>query len=344
MKRKRNFITIAMAAVVLVSLCAVCVSTSVSAATDSGSSIASVKASPNLVGTSMAAGTGPSWCTLQGSSTSDMWLFADGHDGALWYGIWHPLSTGWSNQWTSLGGGLSSSPCAVSRSSGVMDVYVRGNDGAVWLRACHSGTWDNWYNLGGLVAPGTAPAASGWSGREDVFAKGMDGIMYQKTWTPASGWGSWTRVGGQLTSSPAAVSRGTGLIEVHARGTDAADWYTSYYNGAWHPWISLGGQIASGTGPAAGAWDVNSFAPHPPGEGVFVAGTDGAMYQKIWTAASGWSGWQNLGGQLKSSPTVAMQGHAIEILVRWSNDYIYLKEYWSLAWHNWLQTAFQGPP
>ena len=108
--------------------------------------------------------------------------------------------------------------------------------------------------------------------------------------------------------------------------------------------MGLGGLVASGTGPAAGAWDVNSFAPHPPGEGVFVAGTDGAMYEKTWSAASGWSGWQYLGGQLKSSPAVAMNSHAIEILVRWSNDYIYLKEYWSLAWHDWMQTAFQGPP
>ncbi len=250
MKRKRNLITIAMATVVLVSLCAVCVSASESAATDSGSG-ASVKASAGLVGNPMPAGTGPAWCTLQGASSQEMWLFAEGHDGALWYGIWQPLSTGWSQKWISLGGSLTSSPCAVSRSSGVMDVYVRGTDGAVWER--------------------------------------------------------------------------------------------SYYGGAWHGWVTIGGALATGTGPAAAVWGTN-FAPQPAGEGVFVEGTTGAMYQKTWTAASGWSGWQNLGGQLKSSPTVAMQPHAIEVLVRGSNDYIFLKEYYSGAWHNWLQTAFQGPP
>ena len=50
MKHKRSLISIAMAAIVLVSLCAVCVSTSVSAAAYSGSSGTSVKASPGLVG------------------------------------------------------------------------------------------------------------------------------------------------------------------------------------------------------------------------------------------------------------------------------------------------------
>ncbi len=340
MKRKRNLITIATAAIVLVSLCAVCVSTSVSAATDSGSG-ASVKAPAGLVGNPMPAGTGPAWCTLQGASSQEMWLFAEGHDGALWYGIWQPLSTGWSQQWISLGGSLTSSPCAVSRGTGVMDVYVRGTDGAVWERPYYGVAWHGWVTIGGTLATGTGPAASGLSGREDVFVTDTSGAVYQKTWT--TGWSGWQNLGGQLTASPAAVSRGTGLVDVYGRGTDGAVWERPYYGGAWHGWVTIGGALATGTGPAAAAWGTN-FAPQPAGEGVFVVGTTGALYQKTWTAASGWSGWQNLGGQIKSSPTVAMQPHAIEVLVRGINDYIYLKEYYSGAWHNWLQTAFQGPP
>ena len=82
MKRKRSFITIAMAAIVLVSLCAVCVSTSVSAA-DSGISRASVKASPDLVGNPIPANTGPSACIPK--HYHYFYLFVQGYDGALWY-------------------------------------------------------------------------------------------------------------------------------------------------------------------------------------------------------------------------------------------------------------------
>jgi len=174
-----------------------------------------------------------------------MWLFVQGSDGALWYGIWYPMTTGWSQKWISLGGILTSSPCVVSRQDGSLDVFVRGTTGALWTRSYNNGAWGAWTSLGGQIAAGTGPGASGWSGRLDVF----------------------------------------------------------------------------------------------------VAATTGALYQKTWTAASGWSSsWTNLGGNLKSSPAVAMQPHAIEIVARWSNDYICLKEYYSGAWHNWMQTAFQGPP
>jgi hypothetical protein len=39
-----------------------------------------------------------------------------------------------------------------------------------------------------------------------------------------------------------------------------------------------------------------------------------------------------------------MQPHAIEILVRWSNDYMDLKEYNSGAWHDWYKLGGQVAP
>src|SRR5665647_651431 len=121
---KRNRISIAMAAIVLVSLWAVGVSPlGVSAA---GGSSTYVQA-PTLVGGPVASA--PAACAQDGNSLD---VFVQGADHALWY-IHYQAGSGWS-VWKSLGGVLTSDPAAVSRGAGKIDVFVRGNDGALWSR------------------------------------------------------------------------------------------------------------------------------------------------------------------------------------------------------------------
>jgi hypothetical protein len=76
---------------------------------------------------------------------------------------------------------------------------------------------------------------------------------------------------------------------------------------------------------------------------VWVTGTNGALWQKTWTAGSGWTNWVSLGGQLSSSPTVAMQKYCIEVWARFTNGYIYLNEYCG-SWSGWTGGTMQGPP
>jgi hypothetical protein len=336
MKHKRSVLSICMASIMLVSLCAVVSTTSVSAA--QGSSRASVQATPSLVGSPIAAGTGPAVCILNG--TTDMYVFVKGYDGALWYKIWDTSTSSWTGSWVSLGGKLSASPCAVSREAGVISAYVAGTDGAVYQKAYYGGAWHDWYKVGGKVLSGTGPAATGWTDHEDVFVTGTNGALYQSTWTQASPtFSSWVNLGGGLTSSPATTSRGTNLIEVHVRGTDGVAYGRGYYDGYWHGWVNLGGQVAPGTGPAASAWGTNR-------EDVFVEGTNGVLYQSTWTGGA-WSGWKSLGGQLSASPAAATFTYSsamdIQVWVRGSNGLIYLKEYRNGAWENW-QGPNQGPP
>jgi hypothetical protein len=83
-----------------------------------------------------------------------------------------------------------------------------------------------------------------------------------------------------------------------------------------NPWSKIGGQLASGTGPAACAQNANSLD-------VFVQGTNGALYEKAWTGAS-WSGWQNLGGVLTSSPAATSPANGvIDVFVRGTNGALY---------------------
>jgi thiol-disulfide isomerase/thioredoxin len=189
---------------------------------------------------------------LEGTTTlsAPAHLFVQGTDQALWTKYYQSAS-GWSG-WQSLGGSLTSSPAATSPGSGLIDVFARGTDGAVWYKDWNGAAWSSWHSLGGQIPAGTGPAACSWgSGRVDVFVQGTDGAMYQKVWNGSS-WSNWIYLGGSLTSSPAAATApGSSSIDVFARGTDGAVWYKDWNGAAWSSWHSAGGQIPAGTGPAA---------------------------------------------------------------------------------------------
>ena len=76
-------------------------------------------------------------------------FFVKGMDGALWF---------WNGQWTSLGGGLTSSPgAALSPQCSVIhcteNVFVRGNNNGLWEKTAiiypDPAHWTDWYNIGG---------------------------------------------------------------------------------------------------------------------------------------------------------------------------------------------------
>ena len=83
----------------------------------------------------------------------------------------------------------------------------------------------------------------------------------------------WDSLSGYLTSSPAAVSWGTGRIDVFSRGTDGAPLHDYYQNG-WSGWTSLDGQLAPGTGPAVSSWAAGRLD-------LFVAGTDNQLWHRM---------------------------------------------------------------
>jgi len=299
---KRSVISIAMAALVLVSLCAVYASTSVSAADSSGS-----KAQPSaaLVGAPLAGA--PAVC-VQDKSTVD--LFAKGQDGALWYKQLNRPTGSWS-AWMSLGGKLTSDPAAaalspLADSAGPVDVFARGGDGALWARNTVDGgaTWSNWYKIGGQLLAGTGPAAYGsvfaFDNRVGWFVIGMDHALWH-AWNDNTGTHNWENLGGYLTSSPAATVGDSSQLDVFARGVNGALWTREFQTTTWTAWLSLGGQIAPGTGPAACA---------PGGIGhVFVQGIDGALwYRTGFDGLENWINWQTAGGHLTASPAAAVQG------------------------------------
>ena len=136
-----------------------------------------------------------------------------------------------------------------------IEVFARGQDGAIWGDALSNGAWTGWSSLGGYVdvgAGGHRPA------RHDRIStwpiKGGDNTIYLDTYVPGSGWHGWGSLGGNLTSAPALDSHSDGILDVFARGTDGAVYQQAWNGSQWlrlgqpvrrHPRRARGGQQAA---------------------------------------------------------------------------------------------------
>jgi hypothetical protein len=194
------------------------------------------------------------------------------------------------------------------------------------------------------TGPATAYGAAGIPVLVAVDTSGQVWCMLPSNSTP----GSWTSIGGSATSSPAATTPSlnpTAVIDVFVRGTDGALYERSTLNdgASWGAWSNLGGQLASGTGPAVASWSQGRLD-------VFVEGTNGALYHK-WSTNSGatWSGWQNLGGKLTASPAASAGGsptapNQICVFVRGTDGACWYKEWTGTAWSSWKSLGGQLAP
>ena len=327
-----------MATIMLVSLCAVCASTSVSGVPSSpvgDSSLSSTNAdtSAGLVGAPAGVVGAPAVCS-QGANSLD--LFVRGTDNKVAWRHETP-GGGWST-WTSLGGSVTSDPAAFVQhdpngGSQYLIVSARGTDGALWWNFLQVGrtTWSGWGSVSGQLLAGTGPTGYDVQGtQQGFFVIGTDHALWQ--FTVSNGWKS---LGGYLTSSPSAVSYNKDYgIEVAARGGDGAVWYkyTTDRSGGWTRWYSLGGKLFAGTGPAVVFMNDGKFYH-------FVTGTNNALYYSV---RGGQSGWQPLSGYLTSSPAAASHSaNAIDVFVRGGDGNL-----WSLrtttlgtSWSSWYQVA-----
>jgi hypothetical protein len=68
---------------------------------------------------------------------------------------------------------------------------------------------------------------------------------------------------------------------------DDGEIHDRYWDGvAWHPWESLGGQLALGPAPAASSWG-------PDRLDVFATGLDGTTWHRWWDGTR-WVEWEQI--------------------------------------------------
>jgi hypothetical protein len=172
------------------------------------------------------------------------------------------------------------------------DLAARGDDGAVWFKSFVPGSgWSAWYSIGGSVTSAPSLNSQG-DGIVNVFARGADGSLVQKSWN-GSTWGDWASLGGGLTGAPATISRAAGLLNVYIRGTDQESYARSWSASGWSPWGQLDPTPVSST-PAP-------ISDDPNHEAVFARdGSD--LLLKSWTAGQSWGPWVDLGPIALPSP------------------------------------------
>ena len=291
MKHKHIIMSVVMAALVLVSLCAV----SASALSVSAAQSSSYVKAPAVVGAPVGSGA-PAACSPNGIGLD---LFIRGADDHLYLKT-STDGTSWTGTSYYLGGGLTSGPGATVRdtTNGLVTVFVRGTDGAIYYRDGSGTSFGHWTSIGGQTAAGKAPAVCSWNsdGRLDVFVTGADGLLWHKSYTNTAGWADhWDSLGGTLTSGPAATatSDGGNQIGVFVAGVNSTVFYKHYTSSSgWGSWITAGGKVLAGTSPAAYNWGASRI-------GWLVTGTDNQLYHN-WVGKS--NGYEVIGGALTSSP------------------------------------------
>jgi hypothetical protein len=106
----------------------------------------------------------------------------------------------------------------------------------------------------------------------------------------------------------------------------------------WSSWTSPGGQLASGTGPAACSWNSSRLD-------LFVQGTDGQLWWKYTTNGGGsWTSWRSLGGKLTSSPAAASPASGvIDVFVRGSDGALWQRTTTNggASWSAWASIGGQ---
>ena len=213
----------------------------------------------------------------------------------------------WSG-WKSLGrpGEAEISRPSVQRNrDGRLEVFVngRGRIFHTW-QVLPNGAW-----IGTWLGQGTPSAHVGAmvhvvgtnaDGRQELFALGEDGALWQKWQTaPNGGWSDWLGRGRPasdvLLRDRLIVGKNRdGRQEVFGVGSDGEVWQTwqTVPNGGWSDWKRLGKPPVGLT-----ATDRISVAMNEDGrQELFVIGSDAALWH-IWQVAPnvGWSHWETLG-------------------------------------------------
>ena len=170
------------------------------------------------------------------------------------------LTQGWGSIGSPHGRPIQGSPAVCSWSPGRMDVFVRGDDSALWHIAANNRVWGAWETLGGVIA--SEPACISVNvGRLDVFALGQDKAMWGKTYLINGGWYAWVSLGGSFTSAPAVAAYKSNQISLIAMGqnNEVFESDSAVVGKGWTSWYQATHLAAGGTPAVAAARPAISF-------------------------------------------------------------------------------------
>ena len=265
----------------------------------------------------------PNWTESQ--------VLVRGTDNAFWIRHFRDDTSTWDPTFASIGGSFTSDPGSLLKGPR-LEVFGRGSDGAVWTRRRLEQSWSpHWETLGGNILH-SPDAIESDEFASEVYAIGTDGALW---WNASDGtqWRGWQSLGGQATSSPAAIQRvqnDANHVHVYMRGTDGALWERVRIGDSWSPnWVSRGGALTSG--PDAG----NEFLGFVQ---VFARGGDNAVWSVHTADGTNYSGWSSIGGVITSDP--GAESHGAEYgSSHPSRTFVYGRGTDGALWYNTLRST-----
>lgn len=241
-----------------------------------------------------------------GQFDQNLLAFGVGTDSALWFAQLSGFNVddigGTWSAWQSLGGVVTSAPCAVRSGESSVDVFASGLHGELLHWEFHDGTWNQWLPDRPTNNPGFAARAGG---------LGEVGLHR-----------NWESLGGIIITAPSATMFGeqSALTLVFGVGVDHALWVRARDNGVWRDWDSLGHTLASA--PQAVTFQHETFA-------VFALGIDSA----IWCTMG--NGWQSLGGSFSTAPYAISTNHHIHVFAVDSQRALQHRRWDGHSWTDW---------
>jgi len=219
-------------------------------------------------------------------------------------GTWAAVNPNWINDFAR--------PVAIPVvvNGNLMKVYMRGSDGALWHVDWDGSTWGTAQTLFGTIIG--EPAAVSWgTNRVDVFVRGTNSALFQKTWVGSGDYIGWEPLGGSLASDPVAVSPAQYYIDVLFPDTNNGITDILYNPSA--GWYSTSIPNTGGANDRVAAV-VSQGQVH-----VFWRTPNDALRHAVRTSASGWSAPETLatGTLIGGSPTaVAFGTSSISVFAR----------------------------
>lgn len=219
---------------------------------------------------------------------------------------------------------------AAANAGGTNYVFYTATDGTVQMKSLATG--GVYASAGGHLAsaPSAIVTAVGHEGLASfvVFGQGTNNQLYSTTCTASSTTvssctGTWTSLGGTISSKPGAVDVSGETYSVFARGSNGAVWGRNHTSAGWGAWYTTGGALLGGTGPSAA---------YLSGTYVLVVGTNKQLYiQKV-----GVTGFTAAGGATTAAPALVAITGSVVGLVRGTNNALWYHQFLSTTpgWHS----------
>lgn len=202
-------------------------------------------------------------------------------------GVWQFYYDGFGWGQSDLGGIANSAPAIVSWGPGRLDVFVRGQDEAMYWSSWQNGNWNlSWTRIEGVLRSAPACTSRGVT-RIDCFVIDTRGQVSQISYE-GERWGSWTPIpGGFGTSAPAVTSWSGDRVDVFVRGMNGRMYQSTWNRGApWTSWQEITSETLL-TGPSCTSWGpgrIDCFRMAPYDASLF--GLPGGIQQSTYTTTA----------------------------------------------------------